>query len=129
MSSPTDLKYTKEHEWVRIEGDAGTVGITDYAQDQLGDIVFVEIPAVGMKIAYLEKFGEIESVKAVSELYSPVSGDVIEVNTGLVDNPQWVNESPYGDGWMLRVRLSEPAELEKLLSGADYEDYLSQGAA
>lgn len=129
MSSPADLKYTKEHEWVRIEGDAGTIGITDYAQDQLGDIVFVEMPAAGTNIAYLEKFGEIESVKAVSELYSPVSGQVVEVNTGLVDNPQWVNDSPYGDGWMLRVRLSDPSEIDKLLSAAEYDDYLAQGAA
>jgi len=129
LSSPADLKYTKEHEWVRIEGDAGTIGITDYAQDQLGDIVFVEMPAAGTNIAYLEKFGEIESVKAVSELYSPVSGQVVEVNTGLVDNPQWVNDSPYGDGWMLRVRLSDPSEIDKLLSAAEYDDYLAQGAA
>jgi glycine cleavage system H protein len=129
LSSPADLKYTKEHEWVRIEGDAGTIGITDYAQDQLGDIVFVEMPAAGTNIAYLEKFGEIESVKAVSELYSPVSGQVVEVNTGLVDNPQWVNDSPYGDGWMLRVRLSDPSEIDNLLSAAEYDDYLAQGAA
>ena len=129
MSSPTDLKYTKEHEWVRIEGDAGTVGITDYAQDQLGDIVFVEMPAVGTKIAYLEKFGEIESVKAVSELYSPVTGEVVEVNVALADSPEKVNDSPYGDGWMLRVRLNEPEELKKLLSAADYDGYLAQGAA
>jgi len=129
LSSPTDLKYTKEHEWVRIEGDAGTVGITDYAQDQLGDIVFVEMPAVGTKIAYLEKFGEIESVKAVSELYSPVTGEVVEVNVALADSPEKVNDSPYGDGWMLRVRLNEPEELKKLLSAADYDGYLAQGAA
>ena len=128
MSSPAGLKYTKEHEWVRTDGDVGTVGITDYAQDQLGDIVFVELPAAGSTIVYLEKFGEIESVKAVSELYSPVSGEVLESNTGLVDNPQWVNESPYYEGWMLRVRLSDPAELAKLLSAAEYDAYVAQGA-
>ncbi len=128
MPSPADLKYTKEHEWVKIEDGEGTVGITDYAQDQLGDIVFVDLPAVGVKVAYLQKFGEIESVKAVSELYSPVSGEVTAVNTGLVDNPQWVNESPFGEGWMLRVRLSDSGELDKLLSAAEYDDFLPQGA-
>jgi glycine cleavage system H protein len=129
LPSPADLKYTKEHEWVRVDGDAGTVGITDYAQDQLGDIVFVDMPNVGTKIAYMEKFGEIESVKAVSELYSPVTGELVEVNVGLVDNPQWVNDSPYGDGWMLRVRLSEPDELDKLLSATEYDDFLATAAA
>ncbi len=128
MSSPADLKYTKEHEWLRVESDTGTVGITDYAQDQLGDIVFVELPSPGAKISYLEKFGEIESVKAVSELYSPVSGEVLETNTALIDNPQWVNESPYGDGWMLRVRLTDPAELDKLLTAAEYDDFVAQAA-
>ena len=128
MSSPADLKYTKEHEWVRMQGDVGTVGITDYAQDQLGDIVFVEMPPVGTKVVYMEKFGEIESVKAVSELYSPVSGEVVEINDGLNDHPERVNDSPYEDGWMLRVRLDDPSETEKLLSAADYDDYIAQGA-
>lgn len=129
MPSPTDLKYTKEHEWIRIDGDVGTVGITDYAQDQLGDIVFVELPAVATQVAYMQKFGEIESVKAVSELYSPISGEVAEVNVGLIDNPQWVNDSPYDEGWMLRVRLSDFGEIEKLLSADDYDGFLAQGAA
>ena len=127
MSSPPDLKYTKEHEWVRVEDGVGTVGITDYAQDQLGDIVYVDLPAVGAQVTQLEKFGEIESVKAVSELFSPVSGEVMEANAALADKPQLVNESPYGEGWMIRVRLSNPSEMEELLSAQEYDEYLAQG--
>ena len=126
MASPGDLKYTKEHEWVRVDGGDGTVGITDYAQDQLGDIVYVDLPGVGTQLTYLEKLGEIESVKAVSELFSPVSGEVVEVNGALRDKPELVNESPYGEGWMLRVRLSDPAELDNLLTAQQYDDYVSQ---
>ena len=126
MPSPADLKYTKEHEWVRVEDTIGTVGITDYAQDQLGDIVFVDLPAAGAVVSQMQKFGEIESVKAVSELYSPVTGDVAEVNTTLADRPELVNDSPYGEGWMLRIRLSEPGEIEHLLSSQDYDDFTAQ---
>jgi glycine cleavage system H protein len=126
LASPPELKYTKEHEWVRIDGDAGTIGITDYAQDQLGDIVFVELPAAGSTVASMKKFGEIESVKAVSELFAPVSGEVLETNGELNDNPQWVNDDPYGDGWMLKVRLSNPAEVNDLLSADEYEAFLSE---
>ena len=126
MASPGDLKYTKEHEWVRVDGGAGTVGITDYAQDQLGDIVYVDLPDVGTQVTYLEKLGEIESVKAVSELFSPVSGEVVEVNGALTDKPELVNASPYGEGWMLRVRLSDPEELDNLLTAQQYDDYVSQ---
>lgn len=122
MASPDDRMYTKEHEWVKLDGDVGTVGITDYAQDQLGDIVFVELPDVGSTVAATEKFGEIESVKAVSELFSPVSGEVIERNEELNDNPQWVNDSPYDEGWMLKVRLS--GEPGGLLSADEYEKFL-----
>ena len=129
MPNPADLRYTKEHEWLRVEDGVGTVGITDYAQDQLGDIVFVELPAAGAQLTHLQKLGEIESVKAVSELFSPVSGEVVEVNAALADSPQLVNESPYGEGWMLKVRLSDPGELATLLSAAQYDDYLAQGAA
>jgi glycine cleavage system H protein len=128
MPSPGDLKYTKEHEWVRIEGDTGTIGITDYAQDQLGDIVYVDLPAAGTTVIYMEKFGEIESVKAVSELFSPVTGEVTEINAGLVDNPQLVNDSAHGDGWMLRVRLTNTVELEQLLSAEQYDDFLASRA-
>lgn len=104
------------------------MGITDYAQDQLGDIVFVDLPAVGAKVSYMEKFGEIESVKAVSELFSPVSGEVVDVNVALADKPELVNESPYGEGWMIRVRLNDPGELDKLLSDRQYDEYVAQGA-
>ncbi len=129
MPSPADRRYSKEHEWVLVDGDTGTVGITDYAQDQLGDIVFVELPAAGSAVNYMEKFGEIESVKAVSELFSPVSGELVDVNVALADKPELVNESPYGEGWMIRVRLSEPGELDKLLSAEQYDEYTAQGAA
>jgi glycine cleavage system H protein len=128
VPNPADLRYTKEHEWLRVEDGVGTVGITDYAQDQLGDIVFVELPAAGAQLTHLQKLGEIESVKAVSELFSPVSGEVVEVNAALADSPQLVNESPYGEGWMLKVRLSDPSELDTLLSAAQYDEYLAQGA-
>jgi glycine cleavage system H protein len=128
MASPGDLKYTKEHEWVRVDGDTGTIGITDYAQDQLGDIVFVELPAPGSKVTYMQKFGEIESVKAVSELFAPVSGEVIEGNDALNDNPQWVNDDPYGDGWMLKIRLSNTGEFDGLLSADEYDRFVQEAA-
>jgi len=128
VSSPPELKYTKEHEWVRTEGGIGTVGITDYAQDQLGDIVYVDLPAPGTRVSYLGKFGEIESVKAVSELFSPVTGEVVEVNAALVERPELVNQSPYGEGWMLRVRLNDPGELDRLLSAQEYDEFVVQGA-
>ena len=126
MPSPTDRHYSKEHEWVRVDGDVGTVGITDYAQDQLGDIVFVELPAPGAAVKYMEKFGEIESVKAVSELFSPVTGEVTEVNGTLADNPQYVNDSPYDEGWMAKVRLADPAELDKLMTAEQYDQYTQE---
>lgn len=122
MASPGDRKYTKEHEWVKLDGDNGTVGITDYAQDQLGDIVFVELPDIGATVTAMQKFGEIESVKAVSELFSPVSGEVVGRNEELNDNPQWVNDSPYDEGWMLKVKLS--SEPENLMSADEYEKFL-----
>lgn len=129
MTSPSDRRYTREHEWVKVQGDIGTVGITDYAQDQLGDVVFVDLPAAGTRVAHLEKFGEIESVKAVSELFSPVTGEVVEVNGALADNPQLVNESPYEEGWMLRVRLEDASEVDRLLSAEEYEAFLAGGAS
>ena len=122
MASPGDRKYTKEHEWVKLDGDNGTVGITDYAQDQLGDIVFVELPDIGATVTAMQKFGEIESVKAVSELFSPVSGEVVGRNEELNDNPQWVNDSPYDEGWMLKVKLS--SEPDNLMSADEYEKFL-----
>jgi glycine cleavage system H protein len=121
LASPPDRRYTKEHEWVT---DDGTIGITDYAQDQLGDIVFVDLPPVGTRVAYMQKFGEIESVKAVSELFSPVSGEITERNEALTDNPQWVNDSPYDEGWMLKVSLSNLGELENLMTADEYENFI-----
>ena len=126
MEFPGDLRYTKEHEWVRLDGDVGTVGITDYAQDQLGDIVFVDLPAPGIAVKYMEKFGEIESVKAVSELFSPVSGEVTEINAALADNPERVNDSPYDEGWMAKVRLGDPSELDKLMTAEQYDQYIQE---
>ncbi len=126
MPSPEDLRYTREHEWVRVEDGVGTVGITDYAQDQLGDIVYVKLPPVGTVVRQMEPFGEIESVKAVSDLFSPVSGEVVEVNAELEERPELVNLDPYGQGWMLRVRLADPSELERLMTAAEYDAYVAQ---
>jgi len=125
MAVPPELRYTKEHEWLRVDGDTAAVGITDYAQDQLGDIVYLDLPKVGMALRQLEKLGEIESVKAVSDLFSPVSGEVTEQNQEAVKSPELVNQEPYGRGWLLRLRLSDAAELEKLLSAEQYEAHLA----
>jgi glycine cleavage system H protein len=117
---PTNLRYTKDHEWILVEGGTGTVGITDFAQAQLGDIVYVELPAVGRTIAQHEVVGTIESVKAVSEIYSPVSGEVVEVNAGLNDTPEVVNKDPHGAAWLFRVRLSNAGEVAGLMDAAAY---------
>ena len=127
MPTPTDRRYTKEHEWVRVDDGVGTVGLTDYAQDQLGDIVFVDLPAPGTSVKQLDKLGEVESVKAVSDLYSPVSGEVVDVNEAVNDHPELVNESPFEEGWLVRVRLADAAELEALLTAEQY-DALVAGA-
>lgn len=126
MEFPEDLKYSKEHEWVLVEGNVATVGITDYAQDQLGDIVFVELPAVGDKVSKEDAFGVVESVKAVSDIYAPVTGKVIEINDDLPDNPEILNEDPYGDGWIIKIEMSDPEELDDLLSSAEYEEYVAE---
>jgi glycine cleavage system H protein len=120
---PEDLHYSKDHEWVRVEGDAAVVGITDYAQNSLGDVVYVELPKVGEEFAANESFGSVESVKAVSEMFSPVSGTVAEVNEALNDEPEKVNGDPYGEGWMIRVRMSSPLQVDSLLTAAEYEDF------
>ena len=122
---PDGLRYSKEHEWVRVEGDTGTIGITDYAQDQLGDIVYLDLPAAGAKVSQFEKMGEIESVKAVSDLYTPAGGEVIEVNQQAVEDPELVNKEPYGRGGLIKVKLSEPAELDRLLSPEGYGEVLA----
>ncbi|MEO7021159.1 MAG: glycine cleavage system protein GcvH [Ktedonobacteraceae bacterium] len=124
LTHPANLKYTKSDEWVRIDGDEATIGITDYAQDQLGDIVYIELPWDSQTLAHEDKFGDIESVKATSELVSPVSGKVIKANEALKDTPELINDSPYDEGWMLVVKLSNLAELGGLLSAAQYEAYL-----
>ena len=122
---PENLHYSKDHEWIRVEGEVGTVGITDHAQDSLGDVVYVELPKPGDTFAAHETFGSVESVKAVSELFIPVAGEVVEVNETLQDEPEKVNSDPYGDGWMVRLRLSSPGEVDSLLNAAEYEDFLS----
>ncbi len=125
MDVPADQKYSREHEWVRVdESGIATVGITDFAQDQLGDIVYLALPEVGSSVRQFEKCGEIESVKSVSDLYSPVSGEVVERNDLAVDTPELVNQSPYGEGWLWQVRLENPAELENLLSAEEYQELI-----
>ncbi len=121
MEIKDDLKYTKEHEWVRIEGDVATVGITDYAQKELGDVVFVELPGVGAKVEQMKPFGVIEAVKAVSDLFAPLSGEVTEVNTQLESQSNLINAEPYGQGWIIKIKVSDPKEQEGLLSPADYK--------
>lgn len=120
MEHPADLKYSAEHEWIRVEGTSGTVGITSFAAEQVGDIVFVELPAVGTTITQGAAFGVIESVKAVSELFAPVSGKVIEVNDALGDGPEGVSDGPYGSGWLIKVELSNPGELDTLMDVGGY---------
>ncbi|BCU80652.1 glycine cleavage system H protein [Polycladomyces abyssicola] len=127
MNLPKELRYSEEHEWVKEEGDNKVrVGITDFAQSELGDIVFVELPEVGSEVTAGEPFGSVESVKTVSELYAPVSGKVVEVNGDLEDAPEKVNESPYGDGWMIVVEMSDPSDLDKLLSAEKYEELVNE---
>jgi glycine cleavage system H protein len=127
-ASPTDRKYSKEHEWLKIDGDAAVIGITDYAQEQLGDVVYVDLPEVGATITQFEKMGEIESVKAVSDLFTPVSGEVLEVNQQVVEKPEVVNSDPHGAGWLIRVRLSDASEVDALLSAADYDAFIQASA-
>ena len=120
---PDDLHYSKDHEWVRVEGNVAVVGITDYAQDSLGDVVYVELPKLGDTFAANESFGSVESVKAVSEVFCPISGDIAGVNESLNDAPEKVNEDPYGEGWMIRVTMSNPGEVDSMLTAAEYEDF------
>ena len=120
MNIPTDLKYTKDHEWVKVEGDVATIGITDFAQRELGDIVFVEIETVGETLSQEAVFGSVEAVKTVSDLFMPISGEVLELNTGIESNPEIVNTDPYGKGWMIKIKITNPSELDGLISAADY---------
>src|SRR5579862_8172618 len=125
MEIPKGLKYSKEHEWVATEDTVATIGITDHAQEQLGEIVYIELPAVGDKISKDDPFGVIESVKAVSDIYAPVSGTVIEVNEDLPESPETVNEDPYGDGWLIKVRVSDPADFEDLMDPDEYTELVA----
>jgi len=120
---PEDLHYSKDHEWVRADGNIATIGITDYAQNSLGDVVYVELPKPGDEFATNESFGSVESVKAVSEVFTPVAGEVIEINEELNDAPEKVNSDPYGEGWMIKVRMATPGEVDSLLTAAEYEDF------
>ena len=125
---PEDLKYTKEHEWLAVNGGVGTVGITHYAQSELGDIVYVELPSVGSPVVAGEEFGTVESVKAVSEIFAPVSGEVLEVNTALATSPETINKDPYGDGWLLKLKLADSKELDALMTAAEYRKYIEEEA-
>jgi glycine cleavage system H protein len=126
MNIPSDLKYSREHEWVRVEGNLTTIGITDYAQEELGDIVNVELPDEGNEIHKDEAFGAVESVKASSEVFSPVSGKIVEVNEPLMDAPEMINEDPYDEGWMVKIEMSDPSELEDLMDAEGYIEYVKE---
>ena len=127
MSAPTDLRYTRDHEWVRVAGEEATVGITQYAADQLGDIVFVELPDEGRDLEEAKAFGVVESVKAVSDLFAPLTGTVTSINGALAANPELVNSDPYGDGWMIKIAVSDTSEVEDLLDGPAYDDLVAAG--
>ena len=120
---PESLHYSKDHEWLKVEGDTAAIGITDHAQEQLGDVVYVELPKVGDEFAANDSFGSVESVKAVSEIFTPVSGKVTDVNGSLADEPEKVNKDPYGDGWMIKIKMSAPGEVDSMLTAAEYEDF------
>jgi len=126
MEAPLGLKYSKEHEWVAAEEAVATIGITDHAQEQLGEIVYIELPAIGEKVSKDDPFGVVESVKAVSDIYAPVSGTVLEVNEDLAESPEVVNEDPYGDGWLIKVRVSDPADLDDLMDNEEYEQMIAR---
>jgi glycine cleavage system H protein len=128
MEAPPGLKYSKEHEWVGTEDSVATVGITDHAQEQLGEIVYVELPSVGDKVSKDDPFGVVESVKAVSDIYAPVSGTVVEVNEGLPESPEVINEDPYGDGWLIKVKMSDRADLDDLMDAEEYAEMVSSEA-
>ena len=127
MSVPNDLRYTRDHEWLRLDGEEATVGITAYAADQLGDIVFVELPDEGRELDQARPFGVVESVKAVSDLFAPISGEVVAINTALAAGPELVNSDPYGDGWMIKVKVADASQLDDLLDGEAYDALVAAG--
>jgi glycine cleavage system H protein len=122
MNIPKNLKYTEDHEWILVEGNIGKIGISDYAQKELGDIVFVEVETVGQELSQGDTFGTIEAVKTVADMFMPISGEITEKNEKLADHPELINTDPYGDGWVIKVKISNPADLDKLLSAVDYEN-------
>jgi glycine cleavage system H protein len=124
--NPKNLKYHREHDWARVEGDTAVFGLTSYAQETLGDIVYIELPEVGADVTAGTPYAEVESVKAVSDVYAPLSGSVVEINEEVVDAPELINESPYEDGWLIKVRLSDPSELEDLLSAEEYDELITE---
>jgi len=121
---PENFRYTKEHEWVSVDGDTGTVGITDHAQSELGDIVYVDLPKIGTQLDQGKSLGSVESVKAVSDIYSPVSGEIVAINTELADHPEKLNSDPHGDAWLVKVKLSDPSQVQNLMSASDYQSYV-----
>jgi len=121
---PENLRYTKDHEWIRVEGETGIIGITDHAQEELGDIVYVELPKPGAKLEQSSSFGSVESVKAVSDIYCPVSGEVAEANQALAESPEKVNDDPYGDGWLIKLKLTSPGQVDQLMTAAQYTEYI-----
>jgi glycine cleavage system H protein len=125
---PENLRYSKDHEWVLVDGDVASIGITDYAQHSLGDVVYIDLPRVGDKLASHESFGSVESVKAVSEIFTPVAGEIVEVNDSLNDTPEKVNNDPYGEAWFMKIKMDNPGDADALLSGEEYEEYLSANA-
>jgi glycine cleavage system H protein len=129
MKFPKKLRYTREHEWVLIEGNQATVGVTDFAQHELGEVVFVELPKIGDTVTKDEPFGVVESVKAASDVYAPVSGEVAETNDDLVSSPELINDDPYGDAWLIRVEMTDPMEIEHLMTAEDYKEYVEEEGA
>lgn len=125
---PENLRYSKDHEWVLVEGDTASIGITDYAQHSLGDVVYIDMPRVGDTLGSHEAFGSVESVKAVSEVFTPLAGEIVEVNDGLNDTPEKVNNDPYGDAWFIKIKMDNPGDADAMLSGEEYEEYLSANA-
>ena len=125
---PSDYRYTKDHEWIKVEGSSGTIGITDYAQQELGDVVFAELPKVGAQLKSGESFGTIESVKAVSDIFSPVSGEITEINSALMESPETINRDPHGSAWLVKMRLTDPKEVSGLMDAAAYETFIAEQA-
>jgi len=126
MNIPSDLKYSEDHEWIRVEGDSAVIGITDYAQGELGDVVYVDLPSIGDSFARQDVFGSIEAVKAASDLYIPIGGEVVEINSAIEEGPEIINQDPYGDGWMIKVKISDATEVDALMDATAYEGYINE---